>query len=95
MPSFPCACTGDNGQLSAALQKIRSHISSPKKFVKASVLLRQLLQSGSLNKIQHRPLVFAALCAAMEDTKRVRDEGMALTYEGFRCISVKAEFADV
>ncbi len=44
-------------QVEAALEKIRSHISNPKKFKKASPLLRQLLSQGAISKA-HSNLLF-------------------------------------
>lgn len=44
-------------QVAAALQKIIGHISNPKKFKKASPLLRQLLSQGSVQKA-HAGLLF-------------------------------------
>lgn len=44
-------------QVAAALEKIISHIGNPKKFKKASPLLRQLLSQGSVHKA-HASLLF-------------------------------------
>lgn len=56
--SKPCASwhVGPD-QVAAALEKIISHISNPKKFKKASPLLRQLLSQGSVQKA-HASLLF-------------------------------------
>lgn len=60
MPCFESLClspcTGPD-QVAAALEKIISHISNPKKFKKASPLLRQLLSQGSVQKA-HASLLF-------------------------------------
>ena len=43
--------------MAAALEKIISHISNPRKFKRASPLLRQLLSQGSVQKA-HASLLF-------------------------------------
>lgn len=49
-------CAGAS-QVQAALEKITSHISNPKKFKKASPLLRQLLTEDAITKA-HSNLLF-------------------------------------
>jgi hypothetical protein len=69
----PAPATKDAGgdQVAAALARIGSHIASPAKFVKASSLLRKLLDSsgggGGLARDAHGALLFAALRAAFGD----------------------------
>ena len=57
---------GPNDQLGQALAKITSHISKPTKFAKASALLRQLLDTGTIDK-DHRHQLFLAIKAAFSD----------------------------
>lgn len=51
--------TSSDGQVAAALARITSHISNPKKFPKASPLLRQLIEGGALGRPHRRPLFTA------------------------------------
>ena len=51
------SAAGGEDQVAAALAKITEHISSAKKFRRASPLLRQLLQDGKVLR-QHAGLLF-------------------------------------
>ena len=58
------ACTALADQVAAALQKIVTHISNPRRFKKASPLLRQLLSQGAVTKA-HAGLLFEVSAASM------------------------------
>ena len=66
-------------QVAAALLRIRGHIGSGAKFLKASSLLRRLLQTGSLGG-GHRHLLFAAVGAAFEDVRHTQEPGFRKEY---------------
>ncbi|KAL6772190.1 CGL141 [Auxenochlorella protothecoides x Auxenochlorella symbiontica] len=51
--------------IALALEKIASHIPQPSKLVKASRLLRQLLEQGTLDPEAHGPLVYRALVGSL------------------------------
>ncbi|KAI7836979.1 hypothetical protein COHA_009161 [Chlorella ohadii] len=72
------AC-GPNDQVAAALRKIAGHIGHPKKFGKASQLLRELLAQGAVQQA-HGPLLFSALKAAMRDPAQAADPLLAREY---------------
>ena len=75
----PPSISSPEDQITAALQRITSHISNPKKFPKASELLRQLFSQGVLTQ-HHGSSVFGALVASMEDPKRSNDPMLAREY---------------
>jgi len=99
LPSFPPPAAKEQQQVEerplsskpiaeivAALQRITSHISNPKKFCKAAELLRQLLTQlpgGALDihNRNHGNAVFTALVASMEeDPTRSNDPLLAREY---------------
>lgn len=60
--------------MGAALQKIAAHISNPKKFAKASALLRQLFSEGKLSGAHGElafevssPLCYIPHCCSVRD----------------------------
>lgn len=68
--------------MAAALRKIAGHIPHPKKFAKASELLRALMAEqgpGALRQ-EHMPLLFSALKAAMRDPQQAAEPGLAREY---------------
>jgi hypothetical protein len=70
-------------QVAEALRRIRSHISNPQKFPKASELLRQTLsgQGGAvLDPRTHGPSVFSALAASMTHPSAANDPLLAREY---------------
>ncbi|PRW20364.1 hypothetical protein C2E21_9030 [Chlorella sorokiniana] len=70
---------GPSDQVAAALRKIAGHIGHPKKFAKASQLLRELLAQGAIQQA-HGPLLFSALKAAMRDPAQAADPMLAREY---------------
>lgn len=60
-----------NEQISAGLFRITTHIANSDKFLKASSMLRQLLDGGKLQRC-HRSGVIAAAKAAFVDLSKVR-----------------------
>ncbi|KAK9838128.1 hypothetical protein WJX81_002944 [Elliptochloris bilobata] len=71
---------GGEDQVAAALAKIAEHISSAKKFRRASPLLRQLLQDGKVLR-RHADLLFQALCAAMREPERAVDSTLTKEFQ--------------
>lgn len=88
----PPHTSGGQDQVAAALRKIASHISHPKKFPKASELLRQLFGQGAL-RAEHGPLAFSALKAAMRDPQRAHDPQLAREYS--KLFTVASKHAEV
>jgi hypothetical protein len=80
-------------QVAAALRKIASHIGHPKKFVRASELLRQLLSQAGAVTPRHAPLAFSAIKAAMADTKRCGDPLLSREYS--RLLTLASKHAQV
>ncbi|PSC74417.1 hypothetical protein C2E20_2477 [Micractinium conductrix] len=80
---------GADDQVAAALRKISSHIGSPKKFAKASQLLRELLAQGAVRQA-HGPLLFSALKAAMGDPAQCGDPLLAREYSKLFTAASKA-----
>lgn len=88
----PPPTSGGQDQVAAALRKIASHIAHPKKFPKASELLRQLFGQGAL-RAEHGPLAFSALKAAMRDPQRAHDPQLAREYS--KLFTVASKHAEV
>lgn len=82
-PSLPA-----EDQITAALLRITSHISNPKKFPKASELLRQLFSQGVLQE-RHGSLLFEALSASMKDPSRANDPMLAREYSKLFTVASK------
>eukprot|EP00887_Chlorella_sp_A99_P008277 scaffold12.g8277.t1 len=93
------AVGGPKDQVAAALRKIVGHIGQPKKFVKASGLLRELMSQarppprrrvGALRPF-HGPMLFSALKAAMRDPAQAADPLLAREYSRlFQAAAAKA-----
>lgn len=83
---------GPNDQVAAALRKIAGHIGHPKKFSKASQLLRELLAQGAVRPA-HGPLLFSALKAAMRDPAQAADPLLAREYS--KLFTAASKMADV
>lgn len=94
-PGQPSLSSKPTDQVSAALRRITSHISNPKKFCKASELLRQLLcqsPSGALDvhNCTHGNAVFTALVASMEENPtRSNDPLVAREYSKLFTVASK------
>ncbi|CAK0783416.1 hypothetical protein CVIRNUC_006615 [Coccomyxa viridis] len=63
-----------------ALEKLGGHISNPRKFKKASPLLRQLLKEGRVTK-DHAFLLFQVLRGAMKDPSLAVDPTLTTEYQ--------------
>eukprot|EP00884_Botryococcus_braunii_P013754 jgi/Botrbrau1/2237/Bobra.101_2s0065.1 len=70
--------TGED-QVAQALTKLAGHLGNPKKFPKASSLLRQLLIDNKLD-LHHANLLFQALKASMSDLERPLSPGLSKEY---------------
>ncbi|CAD7695293.1 unnamed protein product [Ostreobium quekettii] len=79
-------------QVSAALQKIGSHIGVMSKFVKASGLLRQLFEGGHLRS-DHADDCFKAIVVSMADTARC--EVPELRREYWKLIKAACDHCDM
>jgi len=75
----PTPAPGAADAVAGALARIASHLGNPAKFVKASGLLRQLVDQGVLTKAHRQPL-FAALRAAFADPGRATDPQLRREY---------------
>ncbi|CAL8464520.1 g4055 [Coccomyxa elongata] len=75
-------------QVQAALEKILSHISNPKKFKKASPLLRELLGQGVVTKA-HSNLLFEALKGAMRDPTLAVDPTQTIEFQKLFTVASK------
>ncbi|KAK9904853.1 hypothetical protein WJX75_003856 [Coccomyxa subellipsoidea] len=91
-PDAPSVPEQGASQVQAALEKITSHISNPKKFKKASPLLRQLLTEDAITKA-HSNLLFEALKGAMRDPALAVDP--TLTNEFQKLFTVASKHAEL
>lgn len=76
--------------VAAALIKITAHISSGRKFTKASELLRKLIADQNIGQ-EHSKLVFEALKASLHDTKNTEDPQLRREYTKLFTLASKAE----
>ena len=77
-------------QVLAAIHRITSHISNPKKFCKVSELLRQLLSQSNDLRQHHGNAIFSALVASMEeDPTRSNDPLLAIEYSKLFTVASK------
>ncbi|CAL5220662.1 g2708 [Coccomyxa viridis] len=67
-------------EVRVALERLVTHISNPRKFKKASALLRQLLKENKVTHA-HSALLFQALRAAMKDPNLAVDPTMTIEYQ--------------
>jgi uncharacterized protein (DUF2267 family) len=88
----PEASLGPDDQLGQALAKIASHISRSSKFAKASALLRQLLDTGTIDK-DHRHQLFQAIKAAFADPSQATEPTLRKEYR--RLMATVNEHAQV
>ncbi|KAK9824923.1 hypothetical protein WJX74_007145 [Apatococcus lobatus] len=78
--------------LAAALRRLATHISNPKKMKKAGCLLRQLLSDGKIEQ-SHSSLVFEVLRSAMRKPANATDPTLIKEYE--RLFSTASKHADI
>ena len=78
------ACSAPADQVAAALQKIVTHISNPRRFKKASPLLRQLLSQGAVAKA-HAGLLFEASASMQTAACNGLSEGACNTMPAVPC----------
>lgn len=76
--------------VAAALIKITAHISSGRKFTKASELLRKLIADQNIGQ-EHSKLVFEALKASLRDTTNTEDPQLRREYTKLFTLASKAE----
>ena len=76
----PTTTEATSEQVVEAMAKIASHIGNPGKFLKASKLALQLLQSGSVTSATADPF-FAILKAAMTKPSYAIDAGLRRDYQ--------------
>ena len=69
----------DEDQIVTSLNRLAAHVSNKGKFRKASALVRQLLESGTLER-KHGKTMMKVLEAAMKESENVHDPALRLDY---------------